>query len=272
MEGNRQQYLREMNQRYVNQLNMNQQKQMSNYNQLLTTVGEKPIRRRREKDQGLSQIGRIIENTTRGVERTLQKSEAKVDLMKDLNYTKEYDEDTRNRQSKALLTLDKHIAPKYSVKTLILDSNYRDVNIYPNVNNFVVTLADTIKDVAAIRFVRTELYQDNCTAGYFVLNGMRIPLQTNTAEPAYLNLNNYSKAYIGNNVNIPNIFGRILPGSEYYPAISGSFIEDPYTHVFKPVHLKMRRFHVRLLNYDGTSYSITNTGRVVLTFALYCLN
>lgn len=116
------------------------------------------------------------------------------------------------------------------------------MNIYPNVNNFVVTLADTIKDVAAIRFIRTEFYQDTGNLGYFVLNGVRIPLQVNTTEPAYLNLNNYSKAYIGNNVSIPNIFGRILPGSEFFPAISGSFIEDPFTHVFEPVQLKCVAF------------------------------
>jgi hypothetical protein len=238
-------------------------KQSPNYNQLLTSVGDKPIRRKKEKSQGFSQVGKIIENTTRSLERSLQFPQT--------NYTTEYENEVQNRESKATLTLDKHISRKYKVRTLIIDSNYRDTSIYPNINNFVVTLADTIKDVAAIRFIRTEFYQDSGNLGYFVLNGVRIPLQVNTTEPAYLNLNNYSKAYIGNNVNIPNIFGRIIPGTEFFPAISGSFIEDPFTHVFEPVQLKMRRFHVRLLNYDGTYYDVPSSGRLVLTFALYCL-
>lgn len=67
MESNHQQYLREMNQRYTNQL-----KQVSNYNELLTSVSSKPILRKR-KDRGISQIGSIIENTTKRLEKPINK-------------------------------------------------------------------------------------------------------------------------------------------------------------------------------------------------------
>ena len=164
---------------------------------------------------------------------------------------------------------NKEIQPVYTVQTLILDSNHRNTELYPTTSDFVLRIADTLKNVAMLRILKTEFYQPGNTLGYFILNDIKVPLQTNTIEHAYLYINGYAKAVIGNEQNNA-ILGRIGPGSEIYPAVSGSILQDPYAYIFQPIEPKLRRFHLRLLNHEGQYYQAENT-RLILTIAVYCI-
>lgn len=168
-----------------------------------------------------------------------------------------------------ILGMDRYVAPRYRVYNIIVDSQHRDVATFPNTNEFVVRLQDTIKNVAAVRMLRSEFYSPANRMGYFVLNDARIPLQLYNVEHAYLYLNGYQTAMIANDGNLA-LFGRIGPGTEIYPGMSGDPLQDPFIHVLRPTEPKLRKFHVRLVTADGELYPLTDA-RIVLTLAIYCL-
>lgn len=171
----------------------------------------------------------------------------------------------------AALTMDRYVAkaPTYRLYTLIIDSNHRDVNSYPNANDFVVRVQETFRNVAAVRVLRTEFYQPSNSFGYFVLNEMKVPLQLYNVEHAYLYLNGYISTAVANDTNVA-LFGRIGPGTEFYPAVTADIFQDPYIYAMNPVEPRLRKFHVKLLTHDGQQYPVNNA-RVVLTIAIYCM-
>lgn len=160
----------------------------------------------------------------------------------------------------------------YDVRTLVLDSNLRNMQYEVSPCDFIIYLPESLRKVALIRIIRTELYQSGNTMGYFVLNDVKIPLQTTTIEHAYLAINDYAKMIIGNGATNVNVLGRIGPGSEIYPPACADVLQDPHTYVFRPVEPKLQRFHVRLLNHNGTPYESINNGRIIITLAAYCIS
>lgn len=167
------------------------------------------------------------------------------------------------------LTMDRYIPSKYRVYNIILDSTFRDTNIYPDANDFVVKLVEPLRNVVAIRLLRTEFFQPANTTGYFVINDARVPLQLYNVNNAYLYLNGYTSTNVANETST-TFFGRIGPGTEMYPAITGDPTLDPYIYIMNPIEPRLRRFHVKLMNADSSIYPLTNA-RVVITLALYCL-
>ncbi len=176
------------------------------------------------------------------------------------------------RGENATLTMDRYVprAPTYRLQTLIIDSGHRDVNQYPNASDFVVKVQEVFKNVAAVRILRTEFYQPSNSFGYFVLNEARIPLQLYNVEHAYLYLNGWISTSVANDTNVA-LFGRIGPGTEFYPAVSGDILQDPYVYFVNPVEPRLRRFHVKLLTHEGQPYPVNNA-RVVLTLAIYSMS
>lgn len=168
------------------------------------------------------------------------------------------------------LTMDRYIPSRFRIYNIILDSTFRDLAAYPNANDFVVKLVEPLRNVVAIRLLRTEFYQPSNTTGYFVLNEVRIPLQVyNNIANAYLYLNGYTSTNVANDTST-TFFGRIGPGTEIYPAITGDPTLDPYIYIMQPIEPKLRRFHVKLMNADRSDYAVTNA-RVIITLAVYCL-
>jgi hypothetical protein len=167
------------------------------------------------------------------------------------------------------LTMDKYLPTRFQVRNVILDSSFRDTLAYPNANDFVVRLTEPITNVAAIRILRTEFYQPSNTTGYFVLNEVRVPLQLYNIESAYLFLNGYISTTVANDTNT-TFFGRIGPGTETYPAITGDITQDPFIYVLQPMEPRMKRFHIKLLHADGSVYEVNNA-RVVINLAVYSL-
>lgn len=168
----------------------------------------------------------------------------------------------------ATLMMNRSLAPKYKVQTVIIDSAHRNAALYPNANDFVVKLVEPLKQVVAIRVMKTEYFQPCNSVGYFVMNGARIPLQVYNLDHAYLYLNGYINTLVANEVNLPT-FGRIGPGTEVYPSVTGDITQDPYIYVMRPAEPKLKRFHVRLLTHDGQLYAVDNP-RIILTLAVYC--
>jgi hypothetical protein len=167
------------------------------------------------------------------------------------------------------LGMNQYGSAKYKVRTIILDSGFRDPTTHREANDFVVKLVEPLKDVLALRILRTEFYQPCNTQGYFVLNQVKIPIQLYNIESAYLYINGYTNTTVANETNT-NFIGRIGPGTEVFPAVTGSITQDPYVYMFYPVEPKLKRFHVRLLQADGSVYPVQNA-RVVITLALYCV-
>lgn len=171
------------------------------------------------------------------------------------------------------------IMSKYKITNIIIDSNYRDKASYPLANNFVVYFGDTLKNVIALRIVKTEFIQPSNANSYFVINSIPIPLQLQTGTSAYLYLNNYDKYAVCDgttttNANTNTFFTRIVPGTEIYPsmAVSNSF-HDPFVYLFNPPNPKLNRFHVKLLNHDRSLFPLQDaTSTIILTLAIYCEN
>lgn len=157
---------------------------------------------------------------------------------------------------------------EYRIYNIIIDSDLRDQALYPDASDFVVRLQEPFKTVVALRILKTEFYQPSNSFGYFVLNEAKIPLQLYNVSHAYLYLNGYINTAIVNEGNVA-LMGRIGPGMEMYPSVSGDPLKDPFIYVFRPVEGKLRRFHVKLVNADGSAYPVSNA-RVVLTVAVYC--
>lgn len=208
-----------------------------------------------ENDAEAKVLARATENERKTLRRKKQK-----------NYAQE-----PNGES-AALSMDRYVAtpgPKYRLYTLIIDSSHRDVATYPNASDFVVRVQEIFRNVAAVRILRTEFYQPSNSFGYFVLNEMKVPLQLYNVEHAYLYLNGYVSTMVANDTNVA-LFGRIGPGTEFYPAVTADVLQDPYIYVLNPVEPRLRKFHVKLLTHDGKPYPVNNA-RVVLTIAIYCM-
>jgi len=167
------------------------------------------------------------------------------------------------------LAMDRYVQTKFRVYNIIIDSEHRDKTAYPSSNDFVVRLQDYIRNVAAVRILKSEFYQPSNSFGYFVLNEMRVPLQLYNVEHAYLYFNGYVSTTVANDTNVA-LFGRIGPGTDVYPAVTGDITKDPYIYIMRPVELKMRKVHIKLLTHDGQPYPVNNA-RVVITIAAYSL-
>lgn len=163
--------------------------------------------------------------------------------------------------------MPKGLTPVYRLHTLIIDSSHRDVNVYPNTNDFVVKIQDSFRNVAAVRILRSEFYSPTNNVGAFIVNQAQVPLQLYNLDHAYLYLNAYTNMMIANDGNLA-LFGRVGPGTEHYPAVSANIMDDPYAYVLSPMEPRLRRFHVKLLTHEGLAYPVNNA-RLVLTLAIY---
>lgn len=169
----------------------------------------------------------------------------------------------------ASLVMNRMLSSPYVVQTIILDSAHRSTSQFPNANEYVLKLLEPLRNLAAVRIMKTEYFEPCSTQGYFVMNGVKIPLQSYTLEHAYLYLNGWINTTIANEANT-NVFGRISPGVDTYPAVTTDLVTDPFTYILRPSEPRLRRFHIRLHTHDGQLQPVTNA-RIILTLACYCL-
>lgn len=161
-----------------------------------------------------------------------------------------------NSLESSSLSLDNYIHTPYRISNLILDSSFKTLNFGDN--DFVLKLSDPLKNVAAIRILRTEFY-----------NSTNINKFENSFDNVYLYLNGYINTYLANDINT-QIYGRLIAGTETYPSVSGDIKQDPHIYFFRPIENSLNRFHIKLLNSDGSLYDLKgNKAKVVITFAVY---
>jgi len=119
----------------------------------------------------------------------------------------------------SLSTMSFQMPPSVRVKTLVLDSAFRDQTAYPDPTEFMVQLSDSLRGVIAIRPIRTEFYVPTNTVAYMMFGSTRVGIQTYGNDAAYVYLNGWNGTAIANQKNVTNInfFGRIHPWNRNLP-------------------------------------------------------
>jgi hypothetical protein len=169
---------------------------------------------------------------------------------------------------------------KLKVVNILLNSGDCTINSYTG--SYVWHLQEELRDVVAIRPLRMEMYRPSTNVGELVINGVSIPIQVNTTQGGYLNLNDYRKIVISNPVkgyyssnagpvvnNDLNIFHRMVNGVDLLPTVKDDIFNDPYTYIFKPMERRLNRFEAKL--YD-TTYNIITDATVVALLSVYCVD
>lgn len=111
---------------------------------------------------------------------------------------------------------------------LVIDSNQRDLTIYPSYRNFSVRLPMPIRYVKAIRMLSSDVGSD-----IVILN-----------QAFNISLNGYSKVRYVDSLQRGDFFARILPGRSTYPQ-HPNFLLDPYTITFENTET-IDRFDVQI--------------------------
>lgn len=159
--------------------------------------------------------------------------------------------------------------PKIRQHTVILDSNDRDITLFPSPNEWVVEINNTIKNALAIRLLRTE-YSLATSFSSFLVNDRRIPIQLFKTINAYIYLNGYNNIQVANK-NSALLFSQISAGIEVLPPITNNFLYDPYSYVFNPIEEKLNKFHFALVNGKGEKINIDEPDsiRIILSLAVF---
>jgi hypothetical protein len=174
------------------------------------------------------------------------------------------------KKEKIRQEINYNIGNKYRQEIVVLDSEDRDKTKYPFINEFVLTLAETIKDVLIIRVLRSEYTEK--TTGSLVINGVLLPITTVATFSAYINLNNYKKIKVANNT-ISSFFCQLIPGVTNTPAATSNFFYDPYAVIMNPIEKSLNKFHVKLCNSTGNLLPSdeADTTRLILTLCVYTM-
>ena len=207
----------------------------------------------------------LMESQQRYLKFIQQYSEPEINLQPKVLHEQHEREKERKKVSRKAkymeqpsLTMDRYVPSKFRVYNIVLDSHLRDFSQFPYTNDFVVRLVEPLRNVVAIRMLRTEFAPTSN------------PNNTNLYSNAYLYLNGYTSMYIANDTST-TFFGRIAVGNEMYPAITSDPTLDPYILMLQPVEQKLRRFHVSLMNADRSPYVTGSDASLVITLAIYCL-
>tara|TARA_Y100000389_G_scaffold128022_3_gene125410 strand:+ start:6677 stop:7285 length:609 start_codon:yes stop_codon:yes gene_type:complete len=196
-------------------------------------------------------------------------------------YKCELDERYKHRIKKNTATQDEFVIKKpkptkslsnqYKQQIIVLDSEDRDKTKNPSINDFVLNLAESLKNVLVLRLIRSEYTIEEYYAS-MIINQNRVPIQFFKSFTTYVYLNGYKKIQIANGTN-NEIFSQVSAGIEVLPPISANFFYDPYSIVMNPIEKKIKRFDIKLLDGKGTKIDIPNdsTGRLILTLAVFTL-
>jgi len=142
---------------------------------------------------------------------------------------------------------------------VVIDSNHRNTNLNPNVNNFTIDLEkanqSAFRDVLGMKLVSYTIY------------GGSINL---TPSSIYLQINDYKHAIVGTS-SISSAFANFVVSATgvTHTDTSSVLLEcDPNTHIFNPVLGNLRKFNVSLLNSDGSLFNMQDY-KISMTFAVY---
>lgn len=155
---------------------------------------------------------------------------------------------------------------------IILDSEDRNKQIYPEPNNFVLTMLEELKNVLALRILKTEYLFTDSSFNIITINDQVVPLQLYKNAHAYLYLNGYNKIKIANKLTLP-IFTQLSPGINNFPVSINDFRMDPCTYRLNPIEKKLSKFDIKLFDNKGEIVKIINPEKIqiILTLIVYRL-
>jgi hypothetical protein len=155
---------------------------------------------------------------------------------------------------------------------IVLDSDDRDKNIYPKPNEYVLSLLEELKNVIAIRLLKSEYVLKDNAFNLLTINDQIFPIQAYKNVHAYIYLNGYNKIKMSNRITIP-IFSQLSPGINNIPLSTDDFRIDPYVHRLNPVEKKLIKFDIKLLDNKGEIVEIIDPEKIqiILTLIVYRL-
>lgn len=183
---------------------------------------------------------------------------------RDKNAIKANQASITNSNESSALSMETYLPTTYRVTNLILDSYFVATNYRKNsnlLNQFILKLSDPLRNVVAIRILRTEFINltDSQDINYVALKN------------AYIYFNGYINTFIANETNT-QIYGRLIAGTEIYPGISSDIRNDPFVYIFRPIENSLSRFEIKILNGDGSLYDFhDNNIQIVITLAVYTI-
>lgn len=153
---------------------------------------------------------------------------------------------------------------------IVIDSNTRDKNDYLLPNDFIITLSEVLKNVIAIRLIRSEYLINDASFTTALINNQPVPLQLFKHIQAFIYLNGYEKIKLANKMTIP-IFSQLSAGVETLPPSNDDIRFDPYAYILNPRNEKLDKFHIKILDGNGEKINISDPDkiRIILTLAIY---
>lgn len=167
--------------------------------------------------------------------------------------------------------MNMNVGNQYRQEVVVIDSNDRDKTKYPLVNDFVVNLSESIKNVLVIRLLRSEYTIDEAYAN-LIINNQKVPINIFKTFIAFVYMNGYSKIRVANETN-SNFFSQISAGIDVKPSMTNNFFYDPYAVVMNPIEKSLKRFHVKICDSEGNVIPIKSdsTTRLILTLGIFTL-
>lgn len=155
---------------------------------------------------------------------------------------------------------------------IVLDSDDRDKTIYPKPNEYVLSLLEELKNVIAIRLLKSEYLLKNSGFSLLTINDQVFPIQGYQNVHAYIYLNGYNKIKMSNKITIP-IFSQLSAGINNLPLSTDDFRIDPYVHRLNPIEKRLNKFDIKLLDNKGKIVEISDPDKIqiILTLIVYRL-
>ena len=173
----------------------------------------------------------------------------------------------------------------YDKKILVLDSDFRDTDIFPRTNSFTLT-SDSFRDIVGIKVLSVDISPNvllNKTPIYIDINKYNLIKQAGTGgvaqqkvfnnnTPTIYSSNIATTTYTPNSFNslaiITNVNPNIAPISYRNESPSVILDFDPKVYTFEPILGSLDTFEINLYTKSGALYDTRNEN-VVITLALY---
>tara|TARA_B110000261_G_scaffold157814_1_gene193362 strand:+ start:3917 stop:4510 length:594 start_codon:yes stop_codon:yes gene_type:complete len=194
-----------------------------------------------------------------------------------MNNFKQYQNELKEKYKKSELNKKSDIIPpiikpkrKLVQDIIVIDSNTRNKDDYLLPNEFVITLSEILKQVIAVRLIRTEYLINEPSFTTALINNQPVPLQLFKHIQAYIYLNGYEKIKLANKMTIP-IFSQLSAGVETLPPSNDNIKFDPYAYILNPRNEKLDKFHIKILDSQGDKIPIIDPDkiRLIITLAIY---
>ena len=153
---------------------------------------------------------------------------------------------------------------------VVLDSEDRDKQQFPNPNYYILTLLEELKNVIAIRLLKTEYLLKDSSFNLLTINDQVVPIQAYHNVHAFIYLNGYNKIKMSNRITTP-IFSQLSAGINNFPMTSDDFRIDPFVYRLNPIEPKLNKFEIKLLDNTGSIVDIIDPERIqiILTLIVY---